>query len=66
MLLDCGFNNRQTQTCSARLAIARLIGTIERTENLFSVFRAYARTIVVYGNGNPVDIHREANFNLRV
>ncbi|MNJ01151.1 hypothetical protein D3C73_1606880 [compost metagenome] len=63
MLLNSGFNNCQTQTSTARFAIARFIGTIERTENLFSVFRAHARTIIVHGDGNPVFIHREAHFN---
>lgn len=47
MLLHGGFHNRQTQPRAARFTVTRLVGTVERTENLFAVFRAYPRTIVI-------------------
>jgi hypothetical protein len=42
VLLHGGFNNRQTQPRPARFAVARLVGTVERTENLLAIFRADA------------------------
>ena len=66
MLLHGGFHNRQTQPRAARFTVTRLVGTVERTENLFAVFRAYPRTIVINDDGDPVFIHREGYFNLRV
>ena len=66
MLLDRGLNDGQPQPCSAGLPIARFIGTIKRAEDLFAVFRANARAIVINRYRNAVFIHREADFNLRV
>ncbi len=66
MLLHGGFNNRQTQPRAARLAIARFVGTVERTENLLAVFRTHARAVVIDNDGDPVFIHRECHLNLRM
>ena len=66
MLLHGGFNNRQTQPRTAGLAVARLVGAVERTENLLAIFRADAGTIVIDNDRNPVFIHRKRHFNLRV
>ena len=68
MLLDCRFDNRQPQPGTARLAIARLIGTVERTENLLAILRTYARAVIIDVNRDAIFIHREAyrNFGMRV
>ncbi len=66
MLLHGGFHNRQAQPRTARFPVARLVGAVERTEDLLAVFRADARTVVVDDDGDPVFIHRERHLNLRV
>ncbi|CNT94576.1 Uncharacterised protein [Salmonella enterica subsp. enterica serovar Bovismorbificans] len=66
MLLHGAFDNRQPQPGAARLAVARLISAIERTEDLLAVFRADARPVVIDRDRNTVFIHREADFNLRM
>ena len=66
MLLHSGFNNRQTQPGTARFTVPRLVGAVERTENLLAIFRAYAWTIVIHNDGDTVFIHREGHLNLRM
>ena len=66
MLLNRRFDNRQPQTGAAGLAIASLVGTIERTENLFAILRADARAVIIDVDRDSVFIHRETDGNFRV
>jgi hypothetical protein len=66
VLLHGGFNNRQTQSRTARFPVARLIGTVERTENLFAVFRADAGPSSSTMTVIPSLSTENANFNLRM
>ena len=68
MLLHCRFNNRQAKTGAAGFAIACFIGTVERPENLFTIFRTHAWTIVinVYRDAGNIDGEADADMGVGI
>ena len=66
VLADSGADNREPQPGTTGFAVAGFIRAVERPEDMFAIFRADTRAVVIDHNADTFGVGTECDLNMLV